>query len=237
MTDALSLDLETVAAQCAEAKPARDPWLQRRDHTWGASDVPALLLAYDPRPTELATARKYHLEDAEVGRYGFPRIVAHKAGLSSAKRMSSAMQLGTDREAELLALWASRAGMERVYRPEPRCCLPYVDRLCAALAVTPDHFAIDDFGLDVAVEAKCTFDRADRGPHWFWDAQVQAQIATCAVSYGVVIVGPGWARDAELRDAPVAHVVMPNTQEQTRIRRVLSRAWEDVLKAMERKVS
>ena len=233
----LSLDPETVAAQCAEAKPARDPWLVRRDHTWGASDVPALLLAYDPRPEEVATARAYHRDEAEHGRHGMPRIVARKAGLTAGKRASNAMQLGTDREEELLALWASRAGMERVYQPEPRCCLPYVDRLCSVLAVTPDHFAIDDFGLDVTVEAKCSFDRADRGPHWFWAAQVQAQIATCAVSYGVVVVGPGWARDADMRDAPVVHVVMPDTQEQARIRRVCLRAWEDVLRAIERKVS
>lgn len=237
MTDALSLDIDTVAAQCADAKPPRDPWLVRRDFTWGASDVPALLLAYDPRPHEVATARAYHREDAEHGRHGVPRIVARKAGLTGAKTVSSAMALGTAREAELLALWASRAGMERVYLPGPRCLLPYVDRHCHVCAVTPDHFAIDDFGLDLVVEAKCTFDRADKGPHWFWDAQVQAQIAACAVSYGVVVVGPGWARDAELRDAPVAHVVMPDEAAQARIRRALTRAWEDVVRVKERKVS
>lgn len=234
-TDALSLDLETVAAQLAD-KSTRDPWLARRDFTWGASDVPALLLAYDPRPEERATARKYHIEDADIGRAGVPRIVARKAGLTGAKGVTSAMALGTAREDELARLWARRSDAE-IYRPAPKCLLPYVDRHCPCVAVTPDFFGIDDFGLDFVLEAKCTFDRRDTGPHWFFRVQVQAQIAACAVSYGVVVVGPGWARDLDMRDSPVSHVVMPDKQEQERIRFACMRGWQDVSMVKERKVS
>ena len=226
MTDALSLDLDTLAAQTATI--TRDPWLVRRSYGWGASEVAALLLAYDPREDEIASARVYHREDAAVGRSGVPRCVARKAGLLASRRSSRSMAVGSEREAELLERWAADAG-ERVWLADeaPREWYPLVDRECPELTATPDAWTRGPSDELLVVEAKCTADFPTELP-WYWRVQVSAQIATMAAAAGYVVCGRGWITGAST--VPIAWLVERDEDEIARVRRVARIAWAEVLR-------
>ena len=226
MTDALSLDAETVAAQSATV--ARDPWLARRLHGWGASEVAALLLAYDPRDAEARTARRYHHEDAEHGRARVPRIVARKAGLLAGRRQSSAMAVGSQRERELVALAEAELAMGAITHADcvPREFFPLVDRECPVLTATPDGWCRGPSDELIAVEAKCTRDHPGLALPWYWRVQLQAQIACMAAEAGALVCGPGWIAGAET--TPIWWLVERDDDEIARIRRVAVRAWDDV---------
>lgn len=233
----LSLDHDTVAAQLAD-KPARDQWLQRRDFTWGASDVPALLLAYDPRPDEERSALGHHREAAahaqklKISR-GFPLCVERKA-LRRDKAASRSMSAGKVREPLLFELWKERCGPDYygfTHASEvPHEWLPLVDRECTSMSVTPDawcrHVVTD--GL-VKAELKCSFEEAAPEWHWYHDAQLQAQIAACSAESGVLVLGPGWADpNRELLAPPRFREVQRDEEAIARIRHVCTRAWADV---------
>ena len=214
-----------------EPLDARTAWLDRRRHAWGASEIPALLLAYDERADELRTARKYHLEDAGIGRHGVPRIVARKAGLLAAKRASAAMRTGSEREAELLdalSVWSDLTQIARVEgHPIFGPMSPVRDRLGAPLAASIDAIAFVDGpgGGAVAVEAKCTRDGVVVVP-WYWIAQLQAQLACSGYARGAIVVGEGWAAGAD--SAPRWWLFDACGEWHARIRRVAVRAWADV---------
>ena len=239
MTDALSLDPETVAAQCAEAKPVRDPWLVRRGFAWGASEVPALLLAYDPRPDEERAALGHHRESAEhasrrkISR-GYPRIVERKA-FAKDLAASLSMSAGQVREPLLFDAWVSQCGPElfafRRASDVPPEWMPLVDRECPHLAATPDAWCRStlDNGL-VMAELKCSFAEDEPAMRWYHDAQIQAQIAVCSASSGVLVLGPGWADPKrELLAPPRYREVTRDEEAIARIRRVCARAWQDVV--------
>lgn len=235
--DELSLDPETVAAQLAD-KPARDPWLVRRDFTWGASDVPALLLAYDPRPDEDRAALGHHREAAahavkrKISR-GFPLCVERKA-LRKDLSSSLSMSAGKVREPLLFATWKDRCGPDFygfAHASEvPSEWLPLVDRECRVLSATPDAWCrrvITD-GLAMA-ELKCSFDEAPAEWKWYHDAQLQAQIAVCSAESGVLVLGPGWADPKrEMLAPPRFREVERDKEAIDRIRHVCLRAWSDV---------
>ncbi|MBK8260184.1 MAG: hypothetical protein IPK80_02470 [Nannocystis sp.] len=226
MGDALSLDHETVAAQTAVV--VADPWLARRRHGWGASEVPALLLAYDHRDDEARTARRYHLEDAEVTRRGnVPRIVARKAGLLASVRLSRAMSEGARRERELVETWARECGFDGVTMADamPREFLPLRDDECPRLTATPDAWCRGPSDELIAVEAKCTFDHPSECA-WYWRAQTQAQMACMSAAAAVLVCGPGWVRGEDTR--PVSWLIERDEREIARIRDVCVRAWADV---------
>lgn len=227
MTDDLSLDLATTDAQAAEAaEAARDPWLVRRSYGWGASEVASLLLAYDPREDEIATARVYHREEADAGRHGVPRIVARKAGLAAPRARSRAMRVGSDRERDLLLRWAEESG-ETVYLADhaPREWYPLVDRECPELTATPDAWMRGPSDELVIVEGKCTADFPAALP-WYWRVQGSAQIAAMAAAATMVVCGRGWITGADT--SPIAWLIERDEDEIARIRRVARLAWEDV---------
>lgn len=233
MTDDLSLDLETVAAQTRDVALA-DPWLARRAHGWGASEIPALLLAYDRRADEAADARRYHLDAAGVGRWGVPRVVAQKAGLAARDRRSRAMSVGVEREAELLARWEAESGYDEVRAASsvPREWLPLVDRHCPQLTATPDAWCRGPSGEHLVVEAKCVTDSPST-LRWYWRVQVQAQIAVMDAAGGVLVCGPGWIFGAQ--SSPVWWAVERDEAEIARVRDVARFAWSVVEALRERR--
>jgi len=233
--DGLALDADTVAAQLAD-RTAVDPWLARRAYGWGASEVAALLLAYDPRDEETRAARRYHLVDAGIGRHGVPRLVARKAGLAVGRRQSSAMRVGQLREAELLAHSevASVYGAIVPADAAPREWYPLVDRECPELTATPDGWCRGPSGELIAAEAKCTRDHPGRELPWYWRVQLQAQIACMAAAAGLLVCGPGWVTGADT--SPAWWLVERDAEEIDRVRRVARRAWEDVERIRARRV-
>lgn len=234
--DDLSLDTATVDAQLAEVvhEPATG-WHARRALRIGASDVPAVLLAYDPRPDEADTARAYHLAAAAptTPREGLtiPFVLARKLGLRRPERMSSDAARGASREVELLERWASirahwYSGLRLASKMAPWEMAPR-DLRSDWLQCTLDASAIG-FAGRVVVEAKCTRDMP-RGLAWYWRAQVQAQMACTDASEAVVVVGPGWATGADAE--PIWHVVDRDESEIARIRRACTMAGEDMMRA------
>ncbi len=224
MVDELSLAPDVVSAQLASAV---DPWLERRRHSWGASEIPALLLAYDRREEEAASARRYHLDDSGISRAGVPRIVARKAGLLAAKAGSRAMRAGAERERELIDRWSSAAGFDdvRLESAAPREWYPLVDRHCHRLAATPDAWCRGPSGELIIVEAKCT---AGHHSHveWYWRVQLQAQIACTSAAAGVLVCGRGWVMGSD--SEPIGWIVERDDAEIERIRAVAIKAWADV---------
>lgn len=81
----------------------------------------------------------------------------------------------------------------------PRELLPLPDRLCPALAVTPDVWARDLFGDLGAVELKCSM-------HPYGEAkrqhviQLHAQCAVIGGTWAAVAEGEGWGADWRDRD-------------------------------------
>jgi hypothetical protein len=232
MTDELSLDVATVAQQLADASAAadaaRDPWLVRREHGWGASEIAALLLAYDPIDVELRTARQYHLDDAAIGRLGVPRTVARKARLARARPQTATMRAGHELERELVARWAAQSGYDDVQHADaaPREWYPLVDRECPRLTATPDAWCRGPCGELIAVEAKCTREHPGHALPWYWRVQVQAQIAVMSAAAGCLVCGPGWIVGSGAE--PVSWLVERDDAEIERIRRVVVVAWDAV---------
>lgn len=231
MTDALSLDLDTVAAQASEVRRVRDPWLERRDHGWGASEIASLLLAYDFRDEEWRTARVRDRYLAEHSKHGVPRVVARKAGLGKYESSSG----GGEREEELIETWARESGYGdvRLAREAPREFYPLVDRECPSLTCTPDGWCRGADGELVAVEAKCTVEQPPPELHWYWRVQNSAQHACMSAGYGIVVCGPGWVFPAT-QTRPISWLVMRNEREIDRVRRAAEKAWSVVKTLKER---
>lgn len=203
--DDLALDHETIDRQIGEshhAAPA-EPWLARRALTIGASDVPACLIAYGGETRE---GRRYHAESARIvsTRHGeMPAFVAVKCGLRKGKKRSSAMAAGSRREVALLRAAEPQIGATvSLATDAPREWYPLIDRYCPALSCTPDAWARDWLGELVAVEAKCTRDHPRELPWWF-EAQVQAQIAVMSAASGLLVCGRGWAVSDAVSSTPI----------------------------------
>lgn len=239
--DDLSLAPDVVDAQVAEVRHQHaDPWLARRARRMGASDVPALLIAYDPRPDEVATARRYHLDAARIVRTvrgPMPLVIARKAGLRRPQASSLTMQRGQRREVELLRRWA--AGPCEILDDSlvlahemPPWARHVIDHDCDALAATLDAHAIDVTGQWVPVEAKCPRGSVE-APPWYWRAQVQAQMAVVGCPAGVLVVGQGWGACDEGGGKIVSWVLERSDDEIARIREACRRGAADLARAKE----
>lgn len=241
MSDALSLEDAIVTEQLDAVRYTHaDPWLARRARRMGASDVPALLLAYDTRPEEVATARAYHREGARVvqtRRGPLPLVIARKAGLRKPQAESTVMRRGQKREVELLRRWSVGAreilegSLVVAERMTPWTRHP-IDHDCDALAATLDGYAVDLFGEWVIVEAKCPRDAPESLP-WYWRAQMQAQMAAAGVGLNVAVIGPGWGASDDGGGEPLSWMVERADDEIARIREVCRRGAADLARAME----
>jgi hypothetical protein len=214
--DGLALDMETVDGQLAEAAeaveiaPPADPWLARRALGFGASDVPALLLALGGVPVGVDVP-KYIADRARLKRVAgvvVPRIIAEKAGLVSPLKAGTAAAIGTNRERELLWTWRDLLVARRYYDeaaeglllPETvthadsllKCCWPLVDRHAPMLSATLDAWCRDGIDSEIVVELKCSA-TARRECPWHWRVQVLAQLAVTGAAAGIVVCGEEWA--------------------------------------------
>lgn len=211
--DDLSLDDRTVERQLSQpcGHVERDPWLARRGLTIGASEVAALFVAYDVEdPATLGSyARKSGARRARGKWKNEPRIVLEKAGILPPLKSGKGADRGLSLERELIRQWRTRvqrgtadAGARMIdgdsidYVPDrvPREIMPLVDRLCPALAVTPDVWARDIFGDLGAAEAKCSmrpYGEAKR-QHVI---QLHAQCAVIGGTWAAVCEGEGWGAD------------------------------------------
>jgi len=236
VTDDLSLDFETVEAQCATRTSSAGStnttgssggsgglsgWHGRRAHGFGASDVPALLLAfgsagYDNPPKYLADKAR-----TTNRTFGLPRLIAEKAGLIDPKEVGQAAARGTARERELLDQWRELLEHRQFYCDEemlivpetichasdvPQEWFPLVDRECPSLTCTPDAWCRDVVGRLVGVELKCSASERRELPRWWWH-QKQAQFCPTAESWGLVVCGEKWSAwhgdDGPVRSWPV----------------------------------
>jgi hypothetical protein len=189
----LDFSLDAMEAAIDEpVPPPEDPWLQRRALGFGASDMPALVLALVDKTRE---APKYIADRARITNRtrGYPRIVAEKAGLLAPLASGEAANRGTQRERELLEQWRLRlehgsfycdaerlidASRVRHSDVAMRCAMPWVDRFCPPLTATLDAWATDTLGAEVAVELKCSASERRELP-WYWRTQMLAQLAVC----------------------------------------------------------
>jgi hypothetical protein len=233
--EALSMEIATMDAQAAEPRARRplSAWHQRRMLGFGASDVPALLVAFGLRDGAKATKRCRDNAAIVRGSLGVPRIIAEKAGVKRPLAHSG----GGEREGELVRAWATGlrpydpfVASSLVHYDEPEeTKATLVDPECPRLAVSLDARIRDLFGSLGVVEAKCgDVDTDDGVCPWAWRDQVQAQLAASGLSWGVAVQGVGWA----YRDGPIRWWMVDRDDAAiAEIRGVVNRAWlmvEDV---------
>lgn len=219
MTDDLSLDPSTVDAQLDELP--RDPWLERRMLTIGASEVPALYLAMglvvpeEEPPKWLAKLAT--------------QLLASKAtGKAPASRADGAAARGNDVEEELLEEWNSDPfnGWPRFHHSKvaPREWFPLVDRRCPKLSCTPDAWTWQR-GRYINGQVKATVRLDATLGSWYHRLQVQAEMAVLDSDRSLLIYGPGWAASWGQRAKPVGLVVERDEAEIQRIRSAVVAGW------------
>lgn len=212
MTAALALDfsneaMEPPALSDAYRPPApADPWLERRTHAIGGSEVGALLVAYGLAPID-AILPSWLLEEnvAHYQRLGIPKMLAQKAGLRSRPKGGDqkSKDAGNELERELLGRYRATIAKRRVDPKSirhastlPKQFFPFVDRHCPALAVTPDAWARALDGELCMIELKTTYHplAVVRAP-WHYLCQLQAEMAVCGARWGLLVMGEGWIAD------------------------------------------
>ncbi len=188
-------------------------WRARRQHAFGASEIAALFIALGMRNAEDFPG--FIRAEAKIHRHGklrVPRIFLRKAGLRRDLKSTAAMELGSEREPELLRQWTERVLRGRCGReaqmilPEsvqhssvlPREFYPLVARGGLRLAVTPDAWARDKLGDLVAIEAKCSFQPymmkyRQAAPHHV--LQLHAQMLVLGAESGIAVEGERWCND------------------------------------------
>jgi len=242
MTDALDMSIEAMYAPAPDGEvPAQTGWLARRALSWGASDVPSLFLALGMR--DASTVPAYMRDRAKpikvAGGGVWPRIVLEKAGRRAPLKVGEAALIGTRRERELLEAWRATLGPRDSIDAAsvthassvPEWMFPLRDAHCR-LAATPDAWAIDVFGDVVLVECKCPRQPRESIP-WYWETQVQAQMAVTGHSSALLVCGQGWGWSLDAH-GPID--VWPVQRDETaiaEIRDAVRKGWALVERARE----
>lgn len=242
--DAMSEPLPPPGQQSPDAP---DTWLTRRALGFGASDMPALLLALG---LVNAHAPKYLTDRTRKTNRtrGYPRVIAEKAGLVEPSGVGKAAHRGAARERELLEQWRQKlihgqfgCDAERMLDPSRirhsdvamRCAMPWVDRHCPALTATLDAWGDDVLGNEVAIELKCSASERVDLP-WYWQAQVMAQLAVTGASYGILVCGDQWAAWHE-NDGPIRSWLIDRDESViAALREATRRGWAMVEEAREK---
>ncbi len=205
-----------------------NPWLERRRHGFGASELAPLLVALGRvTPAEIAALPKYLREQASS-------ILRRKAFPGRERKAGGAASRGQKAERVVLEAWrradAEAAGLINITHESvaPRSWFPLVDRHCPRLTATPDGWASDVFGDDVGLEVKTTVEPIGQTP-WWWLTQVHAQNAVGAYERSLVIVGEGWAHWREDRRVRPRALSVPRDEAQIeRIRAACRDGWARV---------
>lgn len=187
-----------------------DPWLARRAHGFGASDMAVVLAALGWRsPEDLPGYMQKRVKPKRVaGLSPQPRIWLEKARIVAplAVRGGPAGR-GSERESELVRQWRTMlkrgtagpdaalidaSSIAYVERDWPREVLPLVDRESPRLTATPDVLARNILGELGCVDMKCSV-RPYEEVRWYHRAQVHAQMAVCSAGWGAIVEGESWA--------------------------------------------
>jgi hypothetical protein len=240
----LSLDPEVIDAQLAEprATAPADPWLARRLRSFGASDVPIVLVALGRR-RGFDVPRWMEQRARPIRPWNAPRIFCEKAGLVDALAAGTAAAIGSRREEELLGQWRIRLmrgqydgaheellepSTLRLARDVPREWFPLVCRDQPVLAATPDAWMRDALGELVNIEAKCVRGEA-RELRWYWREQTTAQRMATGSAYTVAVAGERWAHERE-ENGPIRSFLVPPLEALEReIDEAIDEAWATVL--------
>lgn len=244
MTDSLSCDFGVMDAQLAEpvaVAPPADPWLARRSLGFGASDVPALLLAAGLRTADGCPG--YLTDKARVTNRtcGVARLFAEKAGVVAPLKVSSAADKGTAREREVLATWRHMLArgvyydeaIESLVLPDRlmhadamlKSAWPLVDRHAPTLSATLDAWGWDALGAEFVVEIKCSATARPALP-WWWRDQALAQLAVTGADFALLVCGEMWSA-WHGNDGPIrVWLVERNEDEIGLIREVSRNAWQ-----------
>lgn len=213
-----------------------DPWLERRTHAWGASELPALLVALGRR--EASTVPGYLADNAKpirTRRGTWPRVVLEKAGAREPLARGEAARIGSAREPELLAAWVATltdadaidAATVAHSASVPRWLWPVVDRRCHRLAVSLDAWCTDVLGDPVVIEIKCGRIERRECP-WYWRTQVQGQVAATDAGLGLVVCGQGWSRSMTATGPIDAWPVERDDAEIAELREACAEGWQMV---------
>lgn len=213
LSDALSLDIETVAAQTRRYMP--------QPYGIGTSDISLAMLSQGVMPMDSAPA--WMRKKAEVmKRHGVPRWVAQKVGLAVREPFTEAMALGVAREPEILSAWIERLERDEWIREEERDIDPatvvWADKVLALpdewsplfdrfspIVYRPDAWARTWSGDYVDISIKCArygygkpawWNGIDEVP-WYYAAQIDGGFACLrkSVRRAFFLVGCGWNRD------------------------------------------
>lgn len=229
LTDVLDMSVEALHAP-REVAPPSDPWLERRTHGFGASEIGALYLVLGLRAPAPGDP-KYLLDAAQ-------RLIAVKAGKRKPAGGSRATEGGQRRERDVLRAWVDAGCIGTECQPWtvqhadviPREYLPLVDRHCPRLTCTPDGFAFDAADRLCHVEIKTTWrkhdERHDGAIWWCYRLQVLAGMAVTAAHSGALVIGLGYASD---NDGQLAvYPVERDEDEIGRIRAACVEGWKRV---------
>ena len=198
--------------------PPSDAWLVRRGFGFGASDMSNVLVALGWRSPDVLSSEQKR-RNTRPRRKGIPRtyrVFMEKAKIVRPLKVnedpSSPIQLGKEREPELVARWTDKvrrgtAGPDcalldwhtvvYVEGDWPRELLPLVDRESPRLTATPDTLVRDVFGDLGCWDAKCSV-HAYNELKEHHRIQVHAQMAVCNGQHGGIVEGEAWA--AAFRD-------------------------------------
>lgn len=227
--DLSDVDFAMLEAPEPVASVEPDPWLERRRHGFGGSEIAPLLVALGrATPLEVAALPKYVRAAASsiFRRKAFPR--KEKAAGGAASR-------GQKAERPCLATWAARSCPIREQLVSvthadaaPKSWFPLVDRHCPRSAVTPDGWAVDILGDDVGLEVKTTAEPIGQTP-WWWLAQVHAQNGAGGYAWSAIVVGEGWAHWQPGRQLPPRAIRVERDEQQIeRIRAACRDGWARV---------
>jgi hypothetical protein len=222
----LDMSPDGMDAEARAVAAPLDPWLQRRLHGFGASEIGTLAIALGHATDD---APKYMLANART-------LFRQKAGLARARKAGRAADAGQRAERDVLRAWWEspahlwpRAMLDTYAHADaaPRSWWPLVDRHCPRLTCTPDGWARSVLGEDVLLEVKTTASACD-AVRWYWRLQVQAQLAVTACDFAVLVLGEFWA--AEWRDpGPVrAWVIERDEDDIARVRAWVEEGWQRV---------
>lgn len=192
--------------------PPTDPWLRRRMHGFGASDMAVVLVALGRySPDLLSKGQQARAKAIRVkGLEPTPRVFLEKAGLRAPLKVGSAAGAGREREPELVAQWrrlvargaagpdAALVEPESIVYVEDRRLravlpLPLRDALSPRLTATPDVLARDILGDVGCWDGKCSVTPYP-AVKWSHVVQLNTQMAVCDASHGGIVEGQGWGR-------------------------------------------
>jgi hypothetical protein len=232
----LARDPEAALAAKAEAAaslPPIDPWLARRMHSFGASEMGALAIALGREP--LPTDTKKLVEDgrklfARKARAKLPRLTKAKAAERARDRAIERAVLDAWRSAGCPGAPLLNRSTIRHASEAPEQWFPLRDVECHRLTCTPDAWGFDDFGQLVDISIKATWPTyRDGGLLWNYELQSQATCAVTSAAWGVVVTGLGFAReDRSEWGGLLVDVVERDDEQVAELRRMARAGWDRV---------